>query len=461
MAQGLDLVTWSVEVVGQSVFAGTSVGLYESTDGGLTWVFKSSNMGSANVRDVAGTPVDPSLVLAATKTGMFKSSDFGQNWRLVPLLPLGEYNAVAIDPHDPDFMYACAGGFTGFVGIFKTTDGGNTWIEKSPIPDLPVTSIAIRQDNSDIVYIGSPDALWKSTDRGDTWNLNLRRPGYSETMVIKLAPSNPAVIYLGTYSNNPDRDGVWVTENGGVNWERRVNGFSFGIGYTGIISLGVHPTDPGIAIAGSWETGLSRTTDYGRNWQKLSNGLLDYWANERASGIFFDEFNPQRVYAGFGGRNPGDQRGLYESTDGGLNWTRMDQTGLHNNMVSSMTYARFGREQVFYVGTLGGGVFRKSFITTAVVAENDGIPTTIQLLQNYPNPFNPSTTLRFGLPTKAHISLAIYNTLGQKVGEPLNEDRSPGYHELRFNASALSSGVYFYRLQVGGQGQTKKMCVIR
>jgi len=80
--------------------------------------------------------------------------------------------------------------------------------------------------------------------------------------------------------------------------------------------------------------------------------------------------------------------------------------------------------------------------------ETMGFPNEFQLLQNYPNPFNPSTTIRYGLPHKSMVQLTIHNTLGQQVALLVQGDQEAGYHEVKLDGSRLSSGVYFYRIQV-------------
>ncbi len=90
-----------------------------------------------------------------------------------------------------------------------------------------------------------------------------------------------------------------------------------------------------------------------------------------------------------------------------------------------------------------------------------GTPTEFKLSQNYPNPFNPSTTINFDIPKEGFVSLKVFNTSGKEVASLVNETRSAGYHSVNFNASALSSGVYYYRLESNGITKTMKMALIK
>jgi YD repeat-containing protein len=89
------------------------------------------------------------------------------------------------------------------------------------------------------------------------------------------------------------------------------------------------------------------------------------------------------------------------------------------------------------------------------------ILTTYSLSQNYPNPFNPSTTIRYVLPNRSHVMLTVFNTLGQQVALLENDEQEAGYHEIKFDGSGFSSGVYFYRLRAGTYVETKKLLLVR
>ena len=101
-------------------------------------------------------------------------------------------------------------------------------------------------------------------------------------------------------------------------------------------------------------------------------------------------------------------------------------------------------------------------IIVGVSNENsNALPIVYSLSQNYPNPFNPSTTIKFGLPKAGNVSLVVYDILGRKVTELVNGDLTAGYHTINFNASDLSSGVYFYRLQAGDFVSVKKLMLLK
>jgi hypothetical protein len=97
----------------------------------------------------------------------------------------------------------------------------------------------------------------------------------------------------------------------------------------------------------------------------------------------------------------------------------------------------------------------------AVEEQNLELPREFTLTQNYPNPFNPSTTIRYGLPNRSHVTLTVFNTLGQQVVQLVNGDMEAGYHEVKFDGSKRASGVYLYRMQAGSYTSTRKLVVIK
>ena len=112
-------------------------------------------------------------------------------------------------------------------------------------------------------------------------------------------------------------------------------------------------------------------------------------------------------------------------------------------------------------------LYWSEFIPTNVYHFNDSeIPIIFALKQNYPNPFNPKTTIRYSVGTNGHsplqhVHLSIYNTLGQKVATLVNKKQPAGNYSVEWDASAVSSSIYYYRLETQGYSDVKKMVLIR
>jgi hypothetical protein len=88
-------------------------------------------------------------------------------------------------------------------------------------------------------------------------------------------------------------------------------------------------------------------------------------------------------------------------------------------------------------------------------------PRSFTLSQNYPNPFNPTTTIDFALPKESDVKLSVFSMLGQKVATLANAHMNAGRQSVLFDASKLSSGVYFYKLEAGDFQSIKKMMLLK
>jgi hypothetical protein len=100
-------------------------------------------------------------------------------------------------------------------------------------------------------------------------------------------------------------------------------------------------------------------------------------------------------------------------------------------------------------------------IVTEVESEIGNVPGIYTLSQNYPNPFNPNTTIRYQIPVRNLVTLKLYDILGREIITLVNEEKAAGSYEINWNASTLSSGVYFYQLKAGEFVSTKKMILIK
>ena len=236
--------------------------------------------------------------------------------------------------------------------------------------------------------------------------------------------------------------------------------------------------------------GIYRSTNNGKNWTPINNGLVDY-------SILPLAINKNDVI--FGGTNEGR---IYSSTNDGDNWNEVKQfqdsyiysltINSNNNIFAAVWNYNILKGQVFYstdsgknwlsfndglpgtginslainsngyifAGTSGNSVFRSVNSTTSVNDEKS-IPSTFSLAQNYPNPFNPSTTILYKIPKTGLVSLKVYDILGREIKTLVNEEKPAGSYEVKFDRNRLSSGIYFYRLRVGENSSVKKMILLK
>jgi len=143
---------------------------------------------------------------------------------------------------------------------------------------------------------------------------------------------------------------------------------------------------------------------------------------------------------------------LSEDWDG-ANWVLYDYSFGFYDLYGNYSLFHGSKVEIFYK-------------TITDINEVDIPISNFSLSQNYPNPFNPSTTIRYGIPSNeksemANVKLVIYDLLGREVTTLVNEQQRSGYYEIQFDASGLSSGLYFYKLQSEGFLQTKKMILLR
>lgn len=103
--------------------------------------------------------------------------------------------------------------------------------------------------------------------------------------------------------------------------------------------------------------------------------------------------------------------------------------------------------------------FSRSLVS--VEGSDNERPESVKLAQNYPNPFNPATVISYQIPSNGNVELNVYNMLGQRVATLVNEQMPAGSHEVVFDASGLSSGIYFYRLTAGNTQLTRKMTLVK
>lgn len=234
-------------------------------------------------------------------------------------------------------------------GLWKTTDAGQHWenISDGFFTTGSVGAVAVAETNSNIVYVGmgehAPrgvmtsygDGVYKSTDAGKTW----KKMGLEKTQHIsriQIHPTNPDILYVAAqgalHAPNEDR-GVYKSVDGGLTWEKVL----FVDNMTGAVELSMDMNYPEILYAAMWEhqrfpwqvksggpgSGLYKSTDSGKTWKKIHNGLPE---EKGKMAISVSRANSNKVYALIESDSEKDLGGLFVSDDAGENWSLVNKS---------------------------------------------------------------------------------------------------------------------------------------
>lgn len=382
--------------------------------------------------------------------------------------------------------------------ILKTTNGGDNWsIIKSELRDYS----RVKFLNNDTGFVSgglnqTTPVIYKTMDGGITWN-NLNPPMtlYFDDMTVL----NADTIYLA--DQNGFDGGVFRTTNGGSNWIRTAN---FGgvnpdkiymyNGSLGFVSRGSQPlrrtTDGGfnwhqIELAGGfnhmvfadslmgWKINVAQrphiTTNGGLNWTSQDIPVLDppYMSvslhglkliNKDTLWICGPIIRVNQSYKGF----------LYKTTNSGQDW------GIQ---IPDSNINIAGYSMIDFVDSKKGWVYTSTTGIRTTVGGNDTIfylsvnqigteiPVKFKLHQNYPNPFNSVTKINYDLQINSIVKLSVFDITGKEIKIFNAGKQTPGKYEYTFNASGLSTGAYFYRIElITGKdtfSETKKMLFIQ
>lgn len=235
--------------------------------------------------------------------------------------------------------------------------------------------------------------------------------------------------------------------------------------------------------------------DVGNTWHfpnNPSDGMIsDNYRSQLLEGTRYDPINhvlfttwkDERDFNTSNGNVRGDVMLRY-STDRGLNWSNAEfVTDAYDSTAGfkaghllptgeyCINYELIYPEDINNPSTYVGVFFKKrNSIITSIDNNNSLIIERYFLEQNYPNPFNPSTTISFSIPNSEYVTLKVYDVLGNEVATLVNDYKSAGTYNVQFStlnlpsgrqASQLSSGMYFYRIQVGQYSEVKKMILAK
>ncbi len=299
-----------------------------------------TSIGPANiggrVNSIAIDPSDKNIVyMGAADGGVWKSTDAGGTW--VPLtddLPSLSMGAIAIDPGNPRIIYMGTGEYN-FIhqygckpsrsdqypgeGVFRSTDGGLTWIQAGEKFSDSIVKIEIDPISTEIIYTVSIDGLFKSIDSGNSWTNVLG--GITTDLVID--KNSPLILYAAVGKPDGDADnGIYKSTDGGANWTKLGGGLPESEEISRI-SLTISRSDPDVLYTGIACPGMGnmdkgavyKTTDGGLTWAITGSGPNpDCYKNV----IAVDPSDPDTVYTG--------ELFIYKSTDGGETWVNIDPT---------------------------------------------------------------------------------------------------------------------------------------
>jgi len=458
---GMDPSVRAFAVIPPYIFAGTPGGLYRTPDGGRSWSRFDAGLSNPNVKALC---VNGVVLFAGTYGGVFRSTDGGEHWSKTS----SGMKIVVVEALASGGGTLYAGGIN---GVFRSTNRGDSW---SDVVSCWAPSLAIEGMK---LYLGTTGHVFYSFDDCATWNLLWL--GGAEGMVCALAVNgtellagmardgvlrigiptpgagivtttdlkDTAVYALAVSGTNlfaGTERGVFRSTNGGINW----TAVNSGLTKFEVLALAVQGSN---LFAGTKEGGMFLSTDDGGTWTPADSGLTD-------ADILSFAISGDNLFAGTW------QGGVFLSSDNGTSWSAVND-GLTDSpdQVSSVVHALAIVGTDLYAGTRGAGVWRRPLSEMVVSVENTPteLPSSYSLHQSFPNPFNPSTTIRFSLPKGAHVTVTVFNSLGQYIAVLVQGEQEAGNHEVRFDASHLPSGVYFYRMQAGDFIKTRTFVLLR
>ncbi|MDZ4711508.1 MAG: YCF48-related protein [bacterium] len=387
--------------------------------------------------------------------------------------------------YDIEFLNRNTGWTVGDGGkILKTTDGGTNWLNvPNPAVGKPLSSIHLVDSN--ICYVvGWFETIIKSTDGGASW-IVIRNNGFgfgasydavffidentgwiagSSQKILRTTNGGDSIItdplFAGNLHDMYFKDAMtgivtgsgldmFKTTNSGLNWFN----IQMPIGFTipTFYKLTFVNNQTGW-VAGS-DNRVFKTTDFGDTWDSITKIPVSSLTSSMRFAEFIDE------NTGFVG---GEQGYLFKSTNSGMDWSREFTSSFPPNEIISMCLHND------LIGWIGGGE-AKIFATTTggqtmvnISANENTFPKDFVLYQNYPNPFNPGTLIIFENKLQSFVEIKLYNIKGQEVRTIMSKLATPGKYEINFDASELTSGIYFYTLFSNGKKiDSKRMLYLK
>lgn len=417
-----------------ALFIGSGNGLLKMT----LWYDKAVLIGAApvSINEVAIDPYDPDIIYAGEYT-LYKSSDRGLSWDIenIGLEPLEQgCQGIVIDYSNTDVIFT--GHYYYNSDVYKSTDAAATW--NISLADKAINDIVIDPHGPDTLYAGGlaevfVGGLFKTIDSGSSWS----KVDTSVIASIAMDPVNPGVLYTGTHN-----DGVKKSTNGGATWSFVNNGLPEPGVSSHFFHVAIDPVNPDILYCGSIDAGIYKSTNGGTEWFEASEGLPSLDVRD----IEIDPVHPSVLYAGLWGH------GVYRSIDGGNNWEEMN-TGLPAGQSVNIEIDPVSPNILY--GCCSAGLFRY---------ESSFDPTTdaeAVAASGQPDAFINGTVIEYSLVLPCHVRMKVYNVAGREVASLIDQRQSAGSHTVSIRTDRLSSGVYFVKMTFGDRSVTKKYVLIR
>ncbi len=431
----------------ERIFFANDGGVFRSTDGGMT--FAGINGGYQTTQFYPGFSCaadDSAFAIGGMQDNATAIYDGSLEWIRV----LGADGAwTAIDPTDHENLY----GSVQFLGIYASTDAGESWAWTAP-PWRPNTGFiapfAISFDEPSILYAGS-DLIYRTTSGGSDWiatNGGMALDG-NPALSLAVARHDADVVYATT-APVYGAPGVFVTTNGGESWTDI--GADLPDRYP--MDVAIDPLDDArayVAFSGFGSSHLFKTEDRGGTWSDLGAILPDV----PTSAVVVDPLATDQLYVG-------NDLGVYLSLDGGASWAEFSEGLPDAVIVLDLTLSELNR--TLRVATHGNGVFERRLVAPGTeVGGGAPVPEArvARLAQNRPNPFNPLTTIRYWIGAPEAVRIEVYDLSGRRVRTLVDEARAAGEHSVRFDASGLASGTYIYRLRAGEREIERRMLLLK
>lgn len=293
----LSILGSALSLVAHLVSASAAPGDSPPSDG---WQQMSGPCG-AKINALLVDPQRPQLLYAATSGGLFQSTDGADSWHRVaePALATQEVLSLAIAPSDTQYVYAG----TQRGGVWHSSDGGASWrVSTAGLPSKIIWSLAVDPLDPTRVYAGS-DAIYRSDDGGMRWQRLSSLAGISRVTACAVHPLEPNRLYAGT------ERGIWLSEDGGASW-RAAPGWPAGEGVKALlITRGAGADAEWVLLAGT-DQGIYRSHDLGVHWMPAMSG----GSRQAVTALTCPTALPFILYAAL------QERAIARSVDGGATW---------------------------------------------------------------------------------------------------------------------------------------------